>query len=141
MEYGIRVNTKNHAFLLRMNPNQGDYNLYCFCYQREWLDKHIHRAEKGIRFITPSYKELFRVADGDKVRIVDGNGESRDRTVRFIDDYHMELDGSVGGNLYHICEFAEIMENNGSKVEPIAGEECVNSRSPTQPHKERGEAR
>lgn len=113
MEYGIRVNTKNHAFLLRMNPNQGDYNLYCFCYQREWLDKHIHRAEKGIRFITPSYKELFRVADGDKVRIVDGNGESRDRTVRFIDDYHMELDGSVGGNLYHICEFAERMETNG----------------------------
>lgn len=112
-EAGVRVNTKEYAYILRMNPNKGDYNLYCYCYKRGWLDQHLKRAERGIRFITPDYKELFRVADGDKVRIVDSVGESRDRTVRYIDDYHMELDGGVGGNLYHICEFAERMEANG----------------------------
>lgn len=112
-EAGIRVNTKDHAYILRMNPNKGDYNLYCYCYRRGWLDQHLKRAARGVRFITPDYKELFRVADGDKVRIVDSTGEYRDRTVHYIDDYHMELDGGVGGNLYHICEFAERMEANG----------------------------
>ena len=32
-----------------------------------------------------------------------------------IDDYHVE----IGDNLYHICEFAERMEQNGHTYEPI----------------------
>lgn len=59
-EYGFRVDTDKHAFLLRCNPARGDYNFYCYCYVKEWLDKHISRAGKGIRFIDPHYKELFR---------------------------------------------------------------------------------
>ena len=31
-----------------------------------------------------------------------------------IDEYHTE----VGSNLYHICEFAERMEQNGHSYEP-----------------------
>lgn len=109
-EAAVRINTKNHSFILRMNPNQGDYNLYCYCCKRDWLDKHMKAAEKGIRFIDPNYKERFRLEDGDMIRIVASNGEQRDRTARYIDDYHMELSGGLGGNLFHICEFAERME-------------------------------
>lgn len=106
-EYGFRVNTGNYAYLMRMIPVKGEYNLYCYCYRRDWLDSHLHRAEKGIRFITPEYKELFRVEDGDQVRIVTDSGEYRDRTVRYIDETHMELGNGFRDNLYHICEFAE----------------------------------
>ncbi len=70
-EYGVRVNTQNYAYLLRMNPIKGDYNLYCYCYHRDWLDRHLQQAQKGIRFITPDYNTLFTLADGDKVRILD----------------------------------------------------------------------
>lgn len=56
MEYGFRVDTEKHAFLLRCNPTKGDYNFYCYCYVKEWLDKHIQKAEQGIRFIDPQYK-------------------------------------------------------------------------------------
>lgn len=52
-EYGFRVDTEKHAFLLRCNPTKGDYNFYCYCYVKEWLDKHIQKAEQGIRFIDP----------------------------------------------------------------------------------------
>ncbi len=68
-EYGVRVNTQDYAYLLRLNPHKGEYNLYCYCYKRDWLDNHLHKAERGIRFIDPSYKELFRIPDGDKIRI------------------------------------------------------------------------
>ena len=60
-EYGFRVDTEKHAFLLRCNPTKGDYNFYCYCYVKEWLDKHIQKAEQGIRFIDPQYKELFHI--------------------------------------------------------------------------------
>ena len=63
-EYGFRVDIDKHAFLLRCNPTKGDYNFYCYCYVKEWLDRHISRAEQGIRFIDPHYKELFRIPDG-----------------------------------------------------------------------------
>lgn len=114
-EWGIRADTAGYVYLMRLNPNQGEYNLYCYCYKRDWLDRHLKCAEKGIRFITPNYKELFHIADGEQIRIMDAEGTSRDRTCRYIDDYHME----VGSNLYHICEFAERMEAVGSTVIPL----------------------
>ena len=114
-EYGFRVDTEQYSYMLRLNPNRGEYNLYCYCYVRQWLDRHLHHAEKGIRFITPDYKEKFRIDDGDKIRITLSTDETMDRICRYIDDYHVE----VGRNLYHICQFAELMERNGNTVIPL----------------------
>ena len=83
-----------------------------------WLDRHLQQAERGIRFINPNYKELFRIPDGDKVRITYADGEKVDRTCRYIDDYHVEI-GSGWNSLLHICQFAEMMEQNGSTVIPL----------------------
>lgn len=118
-EYGIRIDTDKHSYLLRLCPDRGEYNLYCYCYVKEWLDDHIRKAERGIRFITPSYRELFRIPDGDMIRITDRDGETSDRTVRYVDDYHIELSGTHGTNLYHICEFSELMEASGKTVIPL----------------------
>ena len=90
-DYGVRVNTQDYAYLMRLNPHKGEYNLYCYCYRKDWLDHHLELARRGIRFINPHYKG------------------------RYIDDSHVEVDN----NLYHICEFAEIMEGNGNKVIPL----------------------
>lgn len=113
--YGVRVDTEKYAYLCRLNPNKGEYNLYCYCYIKDWLDKHIRSAEKGIRFITPEYKEKFRISDGEKIRITFSDGEVKDRVCRYIDDSHME----VGDDLYHICEFAERMEQCGATFIPL----------------------
>ena len=72
-------------------------------------------AEKGIRFITPDYKEKFRLPDGDTIRVTSSSGESREHTCRYIDDYHLE----VGSSIYHICEYAEMLERSKSTVIPI----------------------
>ncbi len=118
-EFGIRVDTQYYTYMMRLNPNRGEYNLYCYCYRRDWLTQHLKQAERGIRFITPHYKEIFRIDDGDKIRIITSAGERVDRTVRYIDDYHVEIGGGHGTNLYHICEFAEHIENLGYKVIPL----------------------
>ena len=61
--YGIRLDTGKYSYLMRFNPNRGEYNLYCYCYQKEWLNAHLKNAERGIRFINPHYQEQFRIAD------------------------------------------------------------------------------
>lgn len=114
-EYGVRVDTEKYAYLMRLNPYKGEYNLYCYCYRRDWLDHHLEQTERGIRFIDPHYKEIFRIPDGDQMRITTTDGEKLDSTCRYIDDYHVE----VGRNLYHICEFAERMEQAGNTVVPL----------------------
>ncbi len=114
-EYGFRIMTEKYIYLLRCNINPGDYNFYCYCYITEWFDKHIKNAENGIRFITPHYRELFRIPDGGKILIQDSKGEKREVICRYIDEYHVE----IGNYLYHICEFAERMENIGSKCSPL----------------------
>lgn len=110
----FRVDTDKYAYLLRCNPTRGDYNFYCYCYVREWLDRHIDKAKQGIRFIDPHYQEKFRIPDGGKIIVTTAWGEKFEQSCRYIDEYHTE----VGNSLYHICEFAERMERNGATYEP-----------------------
>ena len=71
--------------------------------------------EKQIRFIDSHYNLKFYIPDGGKIRITFRDGHTADRVCKYIDDYHLY----VGNCCYHICEFAEKMELNESKVEPI----------------------
>ena len=75
----------------------------------------MENARKGIRFVDPHYKELFRIPDGGKIVITEPGGEQRERTCRFVEEYHTE----VGNNLYHICEFAEVMQRCGNSYGPV----------------------
>lgn len=117
MEYfGVRVDTDNYSYLMRLTPRQGEYNMYCYCYRKDWLDSHIERAGRGIRFINPYYQELFRIKDGGTiVRRERVSGKADKFTCRYIDDYHVE----INKNIYHICEWAEICTRNGYTCEPV----------------------
>ncbi len=110
-----RFTDGDYAYLMRLNSNPGDYNVYIYVYIGDWLDRHLREAERGIRFIDPHYHELFRMPDGGQVRLTYRDGRSVVRTCRYVDDYHAE----IGSNLYHICEFAEMCEQSGIKVEPV----------------------
>lgn len=114
-EFGIRIDTPERAYLMRLNPNKGEYNLYCYCYRKEWLDAHIENASKGIRFVTPQYKEKFVIDDCDKIRVTYEDGRYEDKYCRFIDEYHLE----VNDNIYHICEYAEKLMMNNATVIPL----------------------
>ena len=116
--FGFRADTAQYAYLIRLQPYKGEENLFIYCYRRDWLDSHMKQAEKGIRFITPHYEEKFRIADGDSVRIRCQDGRVLDRVCRYIDDCHVEV-GTGWDNLYHICQFAEMMERNGNSVIPL----------------------
>lgn len=108
-DYGVRVNTQNYAYLMRLNPNRGEYNLYCYCYKKDLLDNHIAKAKRGICFCDTAYKEIFRLEDGDRIRIVQSDYSKYDRTCRYIDDYHFESTNRV----FHIHEFADCGERFG----------------------------
>ncbi len=117
-EYGFRADTEKYAYLMRCNPAKDNDNVEIHCYMKEWLDRHIKEAEKGIRFIDSRYNELFRITDGENITVTDRWGEKSEYVCRYIDEYHTE----VGSHLYHICQFAEIMERNGSEYAPVEPE-------------------
>lgn len=79
--------------------------------------------EKEIRFIDTNYTELFRISDGGKYTIDyhDGNGP-QERTAHYIDDYHF---ADNRNNVWHICEFAERMEECGATVVPVEVEKIT----------------
>lgn len=118
-EYGFKLKTDHHTYMLRCNPNYGDYNFYLYAYVGRFLEHHMEKAQQGIRFITPGYKEIFRIPDGDMIRIFTGGGETRDRTCRYIDETHFETNGNYSSVLYHICEFAERLEKTHGSVIPL----------------------
>lgn len=118
-EWGARVDTKKFSYLFRVNPHRSEYNLYCYCYRRDWLDQHLEAARRGVRFIDPDYNVLFRLPDGGSIVIKYQNGDKDVRNVRYIDDYHME----IGYDIYHICEYAEKLQRIGATVKPLVKEE------------------
>ena len=66
-----------------------------------------------IRFINSGYDEQFRLPNGGKIEV-----EYPDRTFsakcEYIDDYHTY----VGIEVYHICQFAEVLERGGGVCRP-----------------------
>lgn len=67
-----------------------------------------------IRFIDSHYKDLFRIPDGGYVKLTFADDETVNKRCKFIDEYHTQ----VGYNVFHICEFAEVMERNGTAYQP-----------------------
>ena len=113
-DYGFRADTKDYSYMLRLNPSKGYHNAYIYCYKKNLLDRHMERAESGIRFINSHYWDLFLLDDGESVRLTRPDGNVDIQPCRYIDPTHVQ----VGSNLYHICEFAEYMESSRIKVEP-----------------------
>ena len=70
---------------------------------------------KEIRFIDPHYNERFKIKDGEQILISYPDGEKKALTCKFIDEYHV----IVGHTSYHICQFAECMQNLGATVTPF----------------------
>lgn len=76
-------------------------------------------SDKTIQFIDTDYRELFRIPDGGNIRVIYPPGDDRGiqtRSCEFIDPTH----ASIGGNVYHIHEFAARMEALGARYEPKA---------------------
>ncbi len=71
--------------------------------------------KKYIRFINSNYETLFHIPDGGRIRITYPDRAPAERVCRFIDEYHTD----IGGYHYHICEFAERMEQIGAKYVPL----------------------
>ena len=70
--------------------------------------------KKMIRFINSSYKDLFSIPDGGNVVLTHFDGETAIRPCQHMGDYHTK----IGYRVFHICEFAEIMERNGTIYVP-----------------------
>ena len=69
--------------------------------------------EHSIRFITTDYEELFRIPDGGTVLLTFPDRQFAEK-CSYIDDYHMK----IGSTIYHICQYAEILKQNGGRCEP-----------------------
>ena len=54
-EYGFRVDTDEHSYILRCNPTKGDYNFYVYAYDRETFEKHLN--EIGVDDLSETYKK------------------------------------------------------------------------------------
>lgn len=69
-----------------------------------------------VRFIDPHYNTLFKVKNLGKI-LLDG----QEKRVVYIDDYHFTFctEGTNPYGCLHICQFAEMVEKNGIKLEPV----------------------
>lgn len=70
--------------------------------------------KKEIRFIDSNYNELFRIPDGGRIKITTVEGGEIDRKCKYVDECHTQ----IGYDVFHIKQFAEIMERNGNTYEP-----------------------
>ncbi len=72
--------------------------------------------QPDVRLINSHYDDIYRIPDGGVIQIDFSDGSSFTARVKRLDDYHFDLGGL--GDVYHICQFAEIMERNGASAYP-----------------------
>lgn len=69
---------------------------------------------KLIRFIDSQYNNLFFLPDGENIRLISLDGREHIVPCKYIGEYHVK----VAHDVFHICEFAERMERNGTQYLP-----------------------
>ena len=60
--------------------------------------------------------DLYRIPDGGVIQVDFPDGRSFTARVEHLDDYHFDMGGL--GNVFHICQFAEVMERNHADFYP-----------------------
>ena len=118
-EFAFRLDTAQYSYLIRLCLDRIEFDFEIYPYRRDLLDRHMEQAEKVIRFIAPNSKETFRIPDGDRIRIITGSGDTRDRIARYVDEYHVELFTDYDSRLYHVYDFTEQAERTNSKIIPL----------------------
>ena len=74
-----------------------------------------NEADGGlVRFIDSDYNTLFHVPDGENIILTTFGDDRRILPCRYIDATHAR----IGGETFHICQFAEIQERNGAVYAP-----------------------
>lgn len=71
-------------------------------------------GNRDIRFIDAFYNDLFKIPDHSNIVITYLDGTKRTVPCEYIDDTHTD----IGGTAYHICQFAELMMQNGATYAP-----------------------
>ena len=66
--------------------------------------------------INSHYDDLYRIPDGGVIQVDYPDGRSFTARVKHLDDYHFDMGGL--GNVFHICQFAEVMERNHANFYP-----------------------
>jgi hypothetical protein len=117
-EYAFRADTEKHTYLIRYLPSTFEKDIYIFVYASKHLDRHMERAEQGIRFVDGNGDFLFRLGDGEKIAITYPGGEQVTCTCRFVGNRFVEVDS----NLYTIDEFACKMRLSGKSYRPAVPE-------------------
>ncbi|MBR1430149.1 YodL domain-containing protein [Ruminococcus sp.] len=72
----------------------------------------------GVRdcyFVDVFGNELFKIPDGDDIKITYLEGQVKMAVCKYIDDCHF----AVGTEVYHKDQFAEVMERIGAVYEPL----------------------
>lgn len=69
-----------------------------------------------IRLINSYYDDLYRVPDGGVIQVDYPDGRSFTARLEYLDDYHFDMGGL--GNVFHICQFAEVMGRNNADFYP-----------------------
>ena len=72
-----------------------------------------NKQEKSIRFINSRYDELFRIPEGGTIQVTFPDRQFIEKCW-YIDDYHTK----IGNTVYHICEYAELLERNEGRCKP-----------------------
>ena len=74
-----------------------------------------NEADGGlVRFIDSEYNTLFHVPDGENIILTTFGDDRRILPCRYIDATHAR----IGGETFHICQFAEVQERNGAVYAP-----------------------
>lgn len=73
----------------------------------------MDEKDRSIRFINSDYDTLFKIPDGGTIEV-----QFPDHTFiarcEYLDDYHTK----IGDTVFHICQFAELVESQSGTVRP-----------------------
>lgn len=95
-EFAFRADTKDRAYILRINPNKGDYNVYMYAYEKKLLEPRVQaeaaRLQKELRerpVYYPDYEYANKHDELKQYRLSSKTNQACKRAIeKAISDYY-----------------------------------------------------
>lgn len=86
--FGYRVTTEQNVYYFRCDPRKGQYNLYCYCYDKQTFEKY-----KDLQFVKQHYAEINK----DKFFLNENS----------VTEVYYNPDADAGGQLVEVTIYKE----------------------------------
>lgn len=111
--YGMRVDSEQYSYICRLDPRQGAYNGYIYCYHQEAFNDYLESCQRGIHYTEKSPYKRVELSHNGMLDIQNANGEALWVNCKYYGERDMVVTHGLHEEVVQIAQYFQGLRDKG----------------------------